>query len=292
MVSEQGFNQGFSDSIKIRFNGKNYSIWEFSFRTFIQGKGFLAYLDGTNPSPTLLSLADLKVTWAINNARVLSYLIGSVESTIALTLRSFPSAAAAWDHLRKTYSHVNTSRFFYMEYALANLNQGELTITDYYLAATTLWTEIDLISTSLISVEANTEILKERQRSRSLQFLMRLRPEYEQVRSRLIAEDKTNMDNILGELIRVETRFQTQAQLDGQSHPATSGSVFAAGDFRPRFQSTPRSSTLDRSNTTSGPVKCHFCQEFGHPQSLCRKRNICSYCKKSGHLIPDCTARG
>ncbi|CAN1301965.1 hypothetical protein LINPERPRIM_LOCUS25222, partial [Linum perenne] len=120
-------------------------------------------------------------TWEVNDARVLSYLIGSVDPAIALTLRSYPSATAAWRHLRTTYSHVNTSRFFDLEYALANLCQ-----------------------------EANAVILKERQRSRTLEFMMLLRPEFEQVRSRLVSEDKTDIDSILGELVRAETRFVTQ----------------------------------------------------------------------------------
>ncbi|CAN1222790.1 Retrovirus-related Pol polyprotein from transposon TNT 1-94 [Linum grandiflorum] len=295
MVSEPA-NVSFSDSIGVRFNGENYAIWEFSFRAFIQGKGLLSYLDGSSKLPTTsLSLKSPVQTWNINNARVLSYLIGSIESSIALTLRSFPSAAAIWNHLHRTYSHVNTSRIFDLEYALANLTQGELSINDYYLAATHLWTELDMISTSLDSDEINQTMLKERNRSRSFQFLMRLRPEYEQIRSRLIAEDKITMDDILGELIRAETRFVTQAQLDAS---VTSGAAFATGRFRPQFnnkphqQATGSSSSIPTGSNSSGTVKCNFCHEIGHPQSIFRKRNICNYCKKHGHIISDCRAPG
>ncbi|CAN0875498.1 Retrovirus-related Pol polyprotein from transposon RE1 [Linum grandiflorum] len=301
MVSEPG-THSFSDSVGVRFNGKNYALWEFSFRTFVQGKGLFTYLDGTCPQPTAVESVITPQIWVMNNARVLSYLIGSVEPAVALTLRSYPSAAAVWNHLRQTYSHVNTSRFFDLEYVLAHLTQGELSINDYYLAATHLWTEIDLISTTLISGISNAEILKERQRSRSLQFLMRLRPEYEQVRSRLIAVGDMDINSILGELIRAETRFATQAQLDGH---IPSGSAFAAGGSRPHFfskggtygtqsgsKNTAGNSADNSSSSTHSQVKCHFCQELGHPQALCRKRNICSYCKKPGHIILDCKARG
>ncbi|CAN0838160.1 hypothetical protein LINGRAHAP2_LOCUS2010 [Linum grandiflorum] len=232
----------------------------------------------------------------MNNVRVLSYIIGSCEPAIALTLRSFPSAAAVWTHLKTTYSHVNTSCFFDLEYALANLTQGESSINEYYLAATQLWTEIDLISTVLVTGAANSNILKERNRSRCLQFLMRLRPEYEQVRSRLISDANMDINTILGELIRAETQFQTQAQLDGQT---ISNSAFAAGvaaqfSSKGSFNLTSPSATTQANNSgnTSGSIKCHFFQELGHPQSLCRKRNICSYCKRSGHIIVDCRAPG
>ena len=59
---------------------------------------------------------------------------------------------------------------------------------------------------------------------------MCLRHEFEQIRSRLIAKDKKDVNDILRELIRVETRFVTQAQLDGTT---VSGTAFAAGRYRP-----------------------------------------------------------
>ncbi|CAN1137741.1 hypothetical protein LINPERPRIM_LOCUS23053 [Linum perenne] len=300
MVSEHHAHS-YSDSAGVRFNGKNFAIWEFSFRVFIQGKGLLSYLDGTSVMPitssseiaasdkdksSVVDLATARSTWEINNARVLSYIIGSIESSIALTLRSFPSAAAIWSHLKKTYSHVNASRYFDLEFALANLSQGELSITDYYVAATQLWTEIDLVSTSLLSSEANLELQKERKRSRCLQFIMRLRPEFEQTRSHLIAEDNMDIESVLSSLIRAETRFITQSQLDGQLSRA---SAFVAGTPRPQFLPRPSSTigTVSPQNT----IKCLFCQETGHPQAMCRKRNLCNYCKKSGHIISECRAR-
>ncbi|CAN1342642.1 Retrovirus-related Pol polyprotein from transposon TNT 1-94 [Linum perenne] len=295
MVSEPS-NHTYSDSIAVRFNGKNYALWEYSLRIFIKGKGLLGYLDGSIPEPTIKKPALTVAAWGMNDAKAISYLIGSIEPSIVLSLRSFPTAASIWNHLRKTYSHVNASRFFDLEYSLANLTQGELSINDYYLAATQLWTEIDLISTVVISNETTSGILHERKRSRCLQFLMRLRPEYEQVRSRLIADGTMDIETVLAELIRAETRFQTQAILD-QALPSTNGSAFATGRQRPQFFSkgnsmNPSSHVSGSTNPQSGGMKCHFCGELGHPQTLCRKRNICSYCKKPGHIIVDCRAKG
>ncbi|CAN1774740.1 hypothetical protein LINPERHAP1_LOCUS13064, partial [Linum perenne] len=327
MVSEP-HNQSYSESINVRFDGNNYAYWAYSFRTFIKGKGLLGYLDGTCPLPTAssvrevtpkptdsesvlgksatsfpsssASLDELIASWEMADARVLSYIIGSVDSSIALSLRSFPTSAAVWSHLQATYSHVSASRLFDLEFALANLSQGELDVNLYYLAADNLWTEIDLLSTSMLSTTANLEIQAERRRARSFQFLMRLRPEFEQVRSQLISSNKTEMSEIIGELVRAETRLRTQAQLDNSSIPATPGTVFAAGKSRPQFFSSnskshnignghnPSSLTLSKN---SSEIRCHHCQELGHYISQCRKRNICTYCKKSGHLIPDCRLR-
>ncbi|CAN0827010.1 LRR receptor kinase BAK1 [Linum grandiflorum] len=80
------------------------------------GKGLHAYLDGTKPLPTISFTATQETpmsattdrsgsgsslsnqqsaidVWNMNNARVLSYILGSVEPAIALSLRSFPTAA-------------------------------------------------------------------------------------------------------------------------------------------------------------------------------------------------------
>ncbi|CAN0896019.1 Retrovirus-related Pol polyprotein from transposon TNT 1-94 [Linum grandiflorum] len=300
MVSEP--SQAFSESLGVRFNGTNYSLWEFSFRTFVEGKGLYSYLDGSTPAPTVsVSKTSELLAWKINNAKVLSYIINSVDPAIALTLRAFSSAAEIWTHLRHTYSQVNVSRLFDLEFAISNLVQGDLDINGYYLAATHLWTELDLLNMSTLSSAASLEIQKERKRTRTLQFLMKLRPEYETIRSQIIAENKTDLNVIIGDLIRFETRLRTQAQLDSATAGGHTATAFAASRPRPQFvpshpnQNSAHHGSYSQSqltpSTTTGEVRCRFCNEIGHPISLCRKRNMCNYCKKSGHIISDCRKR-
>ncbi|CAN0918942.1 hypothetical protein LINGRAHAP2_LOCUS31162 [Linum grandiflorum] len=82
------------DSVAIRFNGSNYPIWAYAFKVFFQGKSLLGYLDGTKKehAETATNSAAIE-TWRTNNARILSWLIGSVEQPIALTFRSFDTVA-------------------------------------------------------------------------------------------------------------------------------------------------------------------------------------------------------
>ncbi|CAN0886825.1 hypothetical protein LINGRAHAP2_LOCUS15452 [Linum grandiflorum] len=117
-----------SDSLLVRFNGKNYSLWEFQFRYFVAGKGLISYLDGRATEPIapsassstskedaaaraaaekklvaeLMTYAKELEKWNLNNAKVFSCIINSVELRIALTLRMFTSATAIWSHLEKT----------------------------------------------------------------------------------------------------------------------------------------------------------------------------------------------
>ncbi|CAN0875102.1 hypothetical protein LINGRAHAP2_LOCUS10635 [Linum grandiflorum] len=147
-----------TDSSPIRFNRSNDEIWSFQFKCLMEGKELLSYLDGTSKKPDESASAAEKKTWNTQNAKVFSSLIGSMESKIAFMLRTCTSEAEILEHLRKTYSQVNTSRIFEVEYELAKLTQSELDVCSFYLAAQHLWTEQDLISTSVLSAEVSTAV--------------------------------------------------------------------------------------------------------------------------------------
>ncbi|CAN0839811.1 Retrovirus-related Pol polyprotein from transposon RE1 [Linum grandiflorum] len=138
-----------------------------------------------------------------------------------------------------------------------------------------------------------------------MQFLAKLRPEYETVRSTLLARNIGSIDEALPELLREEKRITTQVQVDNNLHGTNSAFAISSG---PRgmseFGQNHDSSSLvgysnnSRSNSSStrpqfaskvpGNIRCHYCQESGHIQPHCRKRNLCTYCKRTGHIILDC----
>ncbi|CAN1142501.1 hypothetical protein LINPERHAP2_LOCUS13118 [Linum perenne] len=99
-------------------------------------------------------------------------------------------------------------------------------IRSFDLAAQTLWTEQDVLFMSMLPPVANAAIHQERHRSLVMQFLMKLRPEFKAVRSQLMSSNTVDMDMILGDLVRAETRYRTQAQMDGRTMDV--GTVFAA----------------------------------------------------------------
>ncbi|CAN1129053.1 hypothetical protein LINPERHAP2_LOCUS5009, partial [Linum perenne] len=185
------------------------------------------------------------------------------------------------------------SRLFEIEFELAKITQGDRDINTFYTAASDLWTEQDLLSMSMLSSAASAEILAERNRTRVLQFLMKLRPEFETVRSQAIANNTTDIEDILGDLVRVETRLNTQAQLDGigssANGVANSGNVFVTGR-RPQFYSHSGRNNTNRNTPASSnnEMKCRHCHIVGHSVAHCRQRNVCNYCRNSGHIILEC----
>ncbi|CAL1405971.1 unnamed protein product [Linum trigynum] len=215
-----------SDRVSVRLNSKSYALWEFQFRIFIEGKGLLSFLDGTSSRPTVPpSTAEELARWNQSDARVKAYILGSIEPTICLGLRLLRTARDIWVHLANTYTTADLARQFEIQFQLARLEQGDLDVTSYYNEAQLLWTEQDLLTVALCSATASAEVLLDRQRTRMMQFLSRLRPEFESVRASLLQRESLKMDGILAVLVREDTRLRTQAQLDVR--PGAGEAVFA-----------------------------------------------------------------
>ncbi|KAL5763158.1 hypothetical protein ACOSP7_019422 [Xanthoceras sorbifolium] len=95
------------ETISIKFNGRNFALWEFHFRVFVVGKGLSGFLDGSAKEE---GDEKAKSSWKTKNAQVITWVLNSVELDIALSLRSFKTTADIWNHLKGIYSQVNQSR--------------------------------------------------------------------------------------------------------------------------------------------------------------------------------------
>ncbi|CAL1382353.1 unnamed protein product [Linum trigynum] len=314
MVSE--LTSSDSDRISTRLNSTNYSLWEFQFRVFIKGKGLFGLLDGTSAKPTVPPSTEAHVLkWIQNDARVRSMIMNSVDPSIILGMRLLPTAAAMWKSLAETYSTTSANRQLELEVELANLHQGELDVASYFNAARLLWTEQDLLTASLLTQPIPAELQAQKTKISLLQFLMKLRPEFESLRATLLNRDSLQLEGILADLIREETRLRTQATLDARPGRADVA-VFSVQRPANQTAAARPNSAVSRSPAQaqqsapaaddelhdaayapyrSGPprrplseVECHHCHEKEHTKKLCRKRNFCVYCKKRGHIISDC----
>ncbi|CAL1376492.1 unnamed protein product [Linum trigynum] len=290
-------DSGKPDAVVARFDGKNFPLWEFQFRTFVQGKRLLPLLLGTRPKPAESEAKEF-ADWEAENAQVITWLVACVDVPTGLSLRRFTTASAMWKHLCTTNCQANASRQFALETAIAGLAQGRMDIRSYYQEAMNLWTESDLLSASISTAHTPEATIVERTRSRTMHFLMKLRPEYEPIRASLLHRNVTELDEILAELYREEIRLKSQAQVDaGSARSLENSSVFAATSFRPHFQSSSSQMGASGHGPPGGqgtaPVRfCHYCRDPGHIQPFCRKRNWCNFCRQAGHILSECPKRG
>ncbi|XP_035541565.1 uncharacterized protein LOC118344650 [Juglans regia] len=183
-----------------------------------------------------------------------------------------------WNYLKKVYHQANDARRFQLEHAIAMFQHGTLSIQDYYSAFLTLWHEYTDLVTADVPVAALSTIQTLHETSWRDQFLMKLRPEYESIRSSLLNRSPVpSLDICFGELLREEERLNTQAILE-QSH-GNSGMATVA------YAAQGRGSPM-----TSKNLQCFCCKEYGHIAANCPKK-YCSYCKKNGHIIKECRIR-
>lgn len=97
------------DAFCVKFTGKNYSIWEFQFKMFLKGKVLWSHIDGSSNAPE--DAKDFGV-WETRDARIISWILGSMEAHMVNNLRSFTTAKEMWDYLKRIYYQDNNARRF------------------------------------------------------------------------------------------------------------------------------------------------------------------------------------
>ncbi|RVX09478.1 hypothetical protein CK203_015268 [Vitis vinifera] len=151
-----------SAPVCVKFTGTNYSTWAFQFELFLKGKDLWGHIDGTDvekPS-TFDKSQDVgsSPSWVVLDAHIMSWLLGS----------------------------DNDAHRFQLEHAIAMFQHGSLSIQDYYSAFLTLWHEYADLVTMDVPIAALSTIQTIHATTRRDQFLMKLRPEYESIRSSLL----------------------------------------------------------------------------------------------------------
>jgi hypothetical protein len=263
----------------VKFTGTNYATWAFQFEFFLKGKALWGHIDGTDVEPSSTSekskADESSPSWAVLDARIMPWLLGSVESFIVTHLQSHRSAQSMWAYLKKVYHQDNDARRFQLEHVIAMFQHGSLSIQDYYSAFLTLWQEYAALVIAEVPVAALSTIQTLHATTQRDQFLMKLRPEYESVRSSLLNRSSVpSLDVCFGELLREEQRLSTQAILE-QSH---GNSGLATVAFSVQGRGPPMHSQT---------LQWFCCKESGHSAANCPKK-ICSYCNKKGHIIKEC----
>jgi hypothetical protein len=174
----------------VKFTGTNYSTWAFQFELFLKGKALWGHIDGTDVEKSSTSdkpkVDGSSPSWAVLDARIMSWLLGSVESHIVTNLRPHRSAQSMWAYLKKVYLQDNDARRFQLEHAIAMFQHGSLSIQDYYSAFLNLWHEYAALVTADVPVATLSTIQTLHATTQRDQFLVKLCPEYESVRSALL----------------------------------------------------------------------------------------------------------
>ncbi|KAH0641110.1 hypothetical protein KY285_037696 [Solanum tuberosum] len=200
------------DILSTKFDGKKYPMWEFHFWIFVQWKNLFGILDGSTTEP---NEDKEKQIWHANNARVISWILHSVHADVALSLRLFNLAAEMWKHLKRVYYQCNHAQNFELEHTLTKYKQGDKDTQSYYSGLMAIWSEQDQSFGGNLSSTGIKEVMLERKKTIVVQFLMKLKPDFELIRANILnRETLPDIDVVFGELIRKETRINNLASID------------------------------------------------------------------------------
>ncbi|KAK3005401.1 hypothetical protein RJ639_016934 [Escallonia herrerae] len=149
--------------------------------------------------------------WKVNNAKVISWILGSVVTSIGILMRGLHSVEDMWEYLEKVYQQSNFALKFQVEHDIFIYGQGEKSIQYYYAGFMNLWIEYEFVTMRKITSACCLRALKDINDERKvMQFLMKLRPNYEIVWANIVNHGTLpSMYVVLGKLLREETRIPT-----------------------------------------------------------------------------------
>ncbi|XP_075515609.1 uncharacterized protein LOC142550257 [Primulina tabacum] len=116
---------------------------------------------------------------------------------------SSKTSEVMWDHLKKVYNQSDAARMFHLEFQVGELSQGNMSIQEFYSNFENLWAECTDIVYANVPPEGLIVVHKVHEISKRGQFLMKLKGEFEAIRSNLMTRDPVPLlDICVGELLR------------------------------------------------------------------------------------------
>ena len=153
-----------------------------------------------------------------------------------MNLKPYPTSKAMWGYLKKVYHQDNSARQLHLECAIAEYTQGTLSVQAYYSGFRTLWSEYDSIKYADVADNVLKVIQDLQASSQRDQFLMKLRHEFDSVRSALMNRTPLpSLDVCLNEFLREEQRLPTSAHIT-QQKTETYSVAFSANNLSLRLQ--------------------------------------------------------
>lgn len=225
---------------------------------FVKGKDLWGYVDGSDSRPQEGTDSVKIKEWDSNDAKIISWILSSVDARIVLSLRPFRCSKDMWNYLKKIYNQENSARRFQLELELSEYSQGNLSIQDYYFGFLNLWAEYQELVYTTASQEGLSTLQQVHEVSKRDQFLMKLRRDFEPIRANLMSRiPSPSLDICLAELLREEQRCITQSVLEVKNNQVSNPMEVA-------FASQAHARDMSK-------MQCYSCKEFGHIGKQCKK---------------------
>ncbi|KAI3471479.1 hypothetical protein Pfo_031287 [Paulownia fortunei] len=163
-------------------NGENYSTWSRAMLMDLNIKNKEGFVNDTVKQPQETSITKLQ-QWRRCNNLIKAWLFNSISQDIGVSIIYNESAHEIWFDLKDHFSHTNSAHLFYVEKAIHDCKQNNMTIGAYYTKLKCLWDESNaLCSIPKCTCGAMMDVLQFQQNQKAMKFLIGLNEVYFTVR--------------------------------------------------------------------------------------------------------------
>ncbi|GAU22921.1 hypothetical protein TSUD_326940 [Trifolium subterraneum] len=257
----------------------NYHAWARSMRRALGVKNKYDFVDGTIPVPTPFD-PSFKA-WSRCNMIVHSWIMNSVEESIAKSIVYLDNAIDVWNELKERFSRGDFIRISELQVEIYSLKQGSRTVSEFFTALKILWEELEaylpvpvcncphkcMCATGVGNARHQHSLLH------VIRFLTGLNDTFDLVRSQILLMDPLpSINKIFSMVIQHERQF---VAINGDLLVDESKAIVNASDSR-------RSYGRGRGYSSSHGRGSGFSTNSGS------KKRICTFCGKDNHIVDNC----
>ncbi|XP_062100687.1 uncharacterized protein LOC133806611 [Humulus lupulus] len=163
----------------------NFQSWKCSVTISLGAKNKMDFVDGTLPKPPTTD--PNHGSWLRCNNMVMSWILNSISKEIKDSVMYLKTAAAIWQEIIDLFSEGNGPRIFKLKQALAQLWQGDDSVSGYFARLKSIWDEIyEYQANRICNCEAAKNNLDLYNRDQVLQFLTGLNDCFHSIRGQTL----------------------------------------------------------------------------------------------------------
>lgn len=254
-----------------KFNGENYTDWKRGMILALSMKNKLVFVDGSlkRPAPN----DSLYNAWERCNNMIISYLLRSLDNTIAKSVLYFSTAREIWQDMEDRYSVISRPQLYSVQQSLTQIEQGSCSIAEFFTKIKVIWDQISSASPiphctcSGCTCDLSKKFHKAQQEERLIQFLMKLDVKYAAVRTNILMMTPLPSISVAYNLLVQDEKQREITSLNNH----TSTMAFAATDDKKSFDSSYRTKyhTNPGRRGFSTSLYCDHCKIPGHTMDRC-----------------------
>ncbi|KAG6502797.1 hypothetical protein ZIOFF_035085 [Zingiber officinale] len=240
----------------------NYASWAVAVELYVEGHDKLDILHGTKVKPDEKDPSFR--TWRRDNIQLMTWMLNSVNSGIKQIILHNKTAYDMWKTLEQMYGRRHDMlRTYQISSQIFKLEQGSMSVTNYFATLKGLWDEFDYYRMeNWSSTDDHQRYLKLLEKDRIIKFLDGLTAEFESLKGQILGLDPTSSREqvyykILSEEGRKRTMNNKGISTGGPPIEETSVFIGSANKFRPG--GTKR----------QGDRFCRHCKRTNHDSDFC-----------------------